>query len=102
MFNILKNSVIYENGPIKWWPFDYFNLTISQVKEDVAKFLLKTLADLEGVRGVRSNCPSGTKLFQFRGEIYEKSGKMLKNTPSWWIWTPLPEILDPFLKKKQY
>ena len=26
--------------------------------------------------------PSGTKLFQFHGEIYEKSGKMLKRTPS--------------------
>ena len=25
--------------------------------------------------------PSGTKLFQFHGEIYEKSGKMLKTNP---------------------
>ena len=40
-----------------------------------------TVADLEGVRVVRLNPPSGTKLFQFHGEIYEKSGKMLKTNP---------------------
>ena len=30
---------------------------------------------------VRLNPPLGTKLFQFHGEIYEKSGKMLKTIP---------------------
>ena len=38
--------------------------------------------------------PSGTKLFQFNGEIYEKSGKMLKTNPLLMDLNSPPEILD--------
>ena len=34
-----------------------------------------------GVSGGSLETPSGTKLCQFHGEIYEKSGKMLKMNP---------------------
>ena len=44
--------------------------------------LALTVTDLEGIRVVRLNPPeSGTKLFQFHGGIFEKSGKILKTNP---------------------
>ena len=39
------------------------------------------VVDLEGVQEVRLNPPSGTKLFKFHEEMYEKPGKKLKTYP---------------------
>ena len=41
----------------------------------------RSVADLEGGSGGSLEPPFGSKLFQFHGEMYEKSGKMLKTNP---------------------
>ena len=50
-----------------------------------------------GGSGGSLELPSGTKLFQFDGVIYEKSGKMLKTNPRLMDLKPPPhpKILDP-------
>ena len=60
-----------------------------------------TVADPEGVRGVRSN-PFETKLFHFHGELYKNLRKLIKSNPPEQIWTPYPKFLDPPLLYLQF
>ena len=49
---------------------------------NMSKFNWLFSGGFRGGSGGSLEPPSGTKLFQFHGEIYAKAGKMLKRTPS--------------------
>ena len=46
-----------------------------------ASVMVVSVADLEGVRGVRPNLSLGSKLFHFHGEFLKNIGKMVKSNP---------------------
>ena len=60
--------------------------------------LMQSSGGFGGGSGGSLEPPSGTKLFHFHGEFYEKLGKMLKTNPLLMDLNPLPEILDPPLQ----